>query len=324
MFASVATVVIRNGDSHGIPDEKCVNRSVALTSCICCGEGSWTWPFPNRVCWLAACPRCGMQFCSPQPSEGELSAIYNGDYYKAFGFESGCNGVALRALKQTVVERFFRLIERFAGAPGMLLDVGCGLGDVLVIGQRRGWEVCGIEPNPRGVSESELIAPNAIFAGTVEEYRSDGCRFRLITCFDVFEHLRRPDMAAEKMHRLLLPGGVLLLTVPDTGSLLAGLMGPRWPHYHRDHLWYFNRRNLRRLIEARGFEVLHHGAAWKTFNLRYVLGILAANPHTGLFHRIAKATKDRLPRLLLNLRWPAIPEGQLLIARKQPRAARDD
>ena len=65
-------------------------------------------------------------------------------------------------------------------------------------------------------------------------------------------------------------------------------------------------------------------ASWKAFNLQYVLGILAANPISGVFHRIAANVKDRLPRWLLRLRWPMIPEGQMVIARKRTLAICDD
>lgn len=323
MTGTAVTVGRRIGLTLSSAEPDVLRERHLLTACILCGSQVFGNDHATELPWLARCGGCGLSLVSPQPTDAELAEIYDDQYYRTFGFDS-TDGAGYRTLKQATIERFLRLAERLAKPPGRLLDVGSAVGDVLAVGRRRGWEVRGVEPNPYGAAAADSLAPGATFGGTFEQLPLDEGPFQLVTCLDVLEHLRRPDLAIKKMHSLLSPSGILLLAVPDVGSWLARLLGARWPHYHRDHLWYFSRRALRRLLEERGFEVVRQGASWKTFNLQYVLGILAANPNSGLFHRIAANVKDRLPRWLLRLRWPMIPEGQMVIARKSTLAIRDD
>lgn len=294
-----------------------------IGECLVCANEGWNSHLSARLPWLTRCPECGLIAVNPQPLDDELAEIYGEGYYGTFGFEAD-EDHGYRSIKQSTVKRFLQMAEQFICCRGRLIDVGSAVGDVLKVGSQRGWEVRGVEPNCYGAEAAEAVVPGATFVGSFEQFPIEDGPFTLVTCLDVLEHLRRPDKAIEKMHALLAPNGVLALTVPDVSSLLAKVLGSRWPHYHRDHMWYFNRRTLRRLVENRGFEVVFQGSAWKTFNLRYVLGILAANPGTGVLCQIAKAIKARLPRPLLNLHSPAIPEGQLLIARKCVTSARGD
>ena len=49
----------------------------------------------------------------------------------------------------------------------------------------------------------------------------------LITLNDVLEHVRRPDLALQKLYGLVRPGGVLLVTTIDRDSAPALILGRR-------------------------------------------------------------------------------------------------
>lgn len=253
-------------------------------------------------------------FASPQPTDEELSRIYDKQYYAKFGFNDATEH-ALREMKQASFARFLDLVTaRLNGDSRRLLDVGSGVGDMLAVARRKAWYAVGLEPNLHGAIIAERVAPGATLTEPIESYRCNEGRFDVVTCLDVIEHLRCPDLALRTVSQCLAPGGIVLISTPDVGSIGATLLHNSWPHYHRDHLWYFNRRTLRRLVEAAGFEVVLQHQSWKTFNLRYVLAILATHSHTGLLHRVAMAVKDSLPHWLLNRLWPSMPEGQLVLA----------
>jgi hypothetical protein len=95
-------------------------------------------------------------------------------------------------------------------------------------------------------------------------------------------------------------------------------MGAQWPHFHIDHLWYFSRATLTSLVERAGFEVLDWRRAPKVFNLAYVAGIFERHSPNQLAQRISASLLRRCPPLFLRTPWPAIREGQLLIARRPP------
>ncbi|MGH7134786.1 MAG: hypothetical protein ACREHD_03550 [Pirellulales bacterium] len=106
------------------------------------------------------------------------------------------------------------------------------------------------------------------------------------------------------------------LTTRDIGSVLARLMGPHWPHFHIDHLWYFNRATLTALVENSGFEVLAWQCAPKVFNVAYIAGLFEHNCRSAWFRRPANASLRFLPIRLLALPLPAVREGQLILARR--------
>jgi SAM-dependent methyltransferase len=93
---------------------------------------------------------------------------------------------------------------------------------------------------------------------------------------DVLEHLPDPGGAVTEVYRLLEPGGVFYLTVPDAGSRLAKVMGKRWWSVLPMHLQYFTRSSMRRLLTDRGFEVIEQRSHPKVFSVRYYVARLAA------------------------------------------------
>ena len=108
--------------------------------------------------WLCRCASCGLIFTHPQPEDAELAAIYDADYFQAFGY--GSNPDEYRRMKQAGFRRLLAAAERFV-APGRLLDIGCGLGDLLFVAQSRGWDVTGLEPNPFAIARANELVPAA-------------------------------------------------------------------------------------------------------------------------------------------------------------------
>jgi SAM-dependent methyltransferase len=81
--------------------------------------------------------------------------------------------------------------------------------------------------------------------------------FDVIWCSEVLEHLFDPGFALREMHRVLSPGGSLLVTVPHHGlfkDVLIALF--KWDeHFAPDnpHIRFFTRSSLSRLAATAGF-----------------------------------------------------------------------
>ncbi len=75
--------------------------------------------------------------------------------------------------------------------------------------------------------------------------------------WNVFEHLYDPAATLAEIRRILAPGGLLVLAVPDAGSLDARIFGPRWTGYDVPrHLYTFDRHTLDRMLNRAGFQVV--------------------------------------------------------------------
>jgi SAM-dependent methyltransferase len=112
-----------------------------------------------------------------------------------------------------------------------VLEIGCGQGFVLARLQDH-HEVVGVDVSEHAIGECRRNAPRA--TSIVADVERDGlaelgdASFDLVLARYVFEHLRDPLAALERVAQLLRPGGALFFAVPNTESLGARWKGADW------------------------------------------------------------------------------------------------
>lgn len=146
-------------------------------------------------------------------------------------------------------------ITSLAKNPGTLLDFGCFCGVFLNVASQAGWECYGIEP---------LVMP-AIYARghfglrVVTDILRDETYppefFDVVTSFQVFEHLIDPEPELDKIRRILRPGGLLVLEVPNIDTIMIKLLRSRHRHFVQDHVSFFSEKTLSLLLGRMGFQV---------------------------------------------------------------------
>lgn len=223
-------------------------------ACPLCGADGARACFALDGCasQVVACPSCGLARLHPMLSEPDLASYYPDAYY-------GDPGMKFRPLVETLVRaigtRHIRFLARGVPAGGRILDVGCGRGVLLAELANRGFDVHGVERSASAAQGADpraeiRIAPEVAAAG----YAPDS--FDAVFLWHVLEHLRDPVGTLREMHRIVRPGGKIVVAVPNLASLQARWAGPAW--FHLDlprHVFHFPLRALRQLLQSRGFEL---------------------------------------------------------------------
>ena len=174
---------------------------------------------------------------------------------------------------------------------GASLDVGTAGGSFLAVAQRNGWEVAGCEPNRWMAEWGKEHYSIDIVPGTIFDMGLEDESFDVVTLWDVIEHTPDPTTVLEECRRVLKPGGLLVVNIPDIGSLVSRLMGRRWVFLLSIHLYYFTVQTLREMLKKTGFKMLLSRPHWQTLELGYILFRMEAyvRPLARLGGRIVKA-----------------------------------
>jgi SAM-dependent methyltransferase len=237
--------------------------------CILCG-GAPRSRFARDDFAIVACGDCGLEWRDPFPSADELAATYAGDYFERWGADTPEALARVRAMKEASYARFLAELVR-CGGKGSLLDVGCAHGFLLGAARRFGFDVYGVEPNPGAARAAREEFGDRVHAGVLGADAFGGRRFDALTLMDVLEHVPEPKAFLAAARERLVPGGLLMAVLPNSRSLVARVLGRRWPHYAGEHLFHWSPRTLESLLRRAGFEVraLRTGVR-KTFTTAYL------------------------------------------------------
>jgi glycosyltransferase involved in cell wall biosynthesis len=150
--------------------------------------------------------------------------------------------------------------------PSRILDLGCSGGLFAERARAAGHHVTGVDyMEIPGVAErTDRFFVVDLEAGIPAEV-GDG--YDVVIAGDIIEHLARPVDVLKQIHRVLRPGGQLLLSVPNFGHwyprarVVTGLFGyDRRGILDNTHLRFFTRSTLRRTVRAAGFDILEESA----------------------------------------------------------------
>jgi SAM-dependent methyltransferase len=166
---------------------------------------------------------------------------------------------------------------------GRLLEIGCAAGFLLVAARERGFAARGVEMSAWAAAHARDAYGLDVTTGYLERIDLPAGHFDVVVMADVIEHLHDPRRTLQHIHRVLRPGGRLLLLTPDVGSLMARLAGRRWWGLLDDHYFYFSRATLRRLLESEGYAVERLCALGRGFPVAHWLFKIA--PYSRRLHR---------------------------------------
>ncbi len=245
-------------------------------------------------------PECGLMWLDPMPVKEDIGKAYQ-NYYTHWEDTPNLRNVWLRKVYALIKEgylahkygyhiesvamwkRFFGMVAYFhpgrradldfavmylpAKPSGRLLEVGCGGGKMLKLMQNMGWCVEGVDFDRSAVENAKAKGLKVHF-GTLDVQKYPENHFDAVIMSHLVEHVHHPLGLLEESHRILKPGGHLVIMTPNGESWGHGLYGADWRGLEPPrHLYVFSIKALLRLTKKAGLQNLKawtsiRGGSW--------------------------------------------------------------
>lgn len=149
--------------------------------------------------------------------------------------------------------RYF--LEKFNLKGKNILEIGCGDGNFCSVLKKYGAIPTGVEPSDTFYQEAKKMFPDIDF---IKDYLTtdinlENNKYEAFVSRQVFEHLANPNEVLQAVKRFLKPDGAGMIEVP---SFEFSRKNNRFYDIFTDHVAYYTKHTLQRLLTQNAYEVL--------------------------------------------------------------------
>jgi 2-polyprenyl-3-methyl-5-hydroxy-6-metoxy-1,4-benzoquinol methylase len=211
------------------------------------------------------CKNCHLIYVNPI----EKASKINGDYSKM----GNPDAPIIRESRLRAAKSQLGLIKNYKNGT-TLLDVGCGEGFFLFNASKAGYTAKGIDISQDAAEYARREFGLNVEAKPFKELQFPENYFDVVTLWQVLEHVPYPLTILKEVHRVLKPGGMLAVSTPDVGGILARIFRTKWWNISRLHINQFTSKTLKRMLENAGFENVFPASYWECIDLSMLLTIM--------------------------------------------------
>ena len=208
--------------------------------------------FFRKSCFFSfhRCKHCGQLYSPTYFSEDALNQLY------ASMDDNAHSGDA--ALTETTQIGYIDAIARFTASAPRYLEIGPDIGLLTKTAKTR-FNIDTahlVEPNRQSWPQLQAVFPDG--RGTVtasldeQDDKVPDQSLDLVVGIHVFDHLLQPSDAIGWVARKMRKGGVVAVVVHNERSLLARILGRRWPAYCLQHPQLYNPKTLKAALARHG------------------------------------------------------------------------
>jgi 2-polyprenyl-3-methyl-5-hydroxy-6-metoxy-1,4-benzoquinol methylase len=242
---------------------KLIDQAVELSNCPICKHADtelfveiYGYPFHE-------CRSCGHLFSKKPPTFEAIAALYTEDN----------KGKVLSAQAQIYIQKDLYLkrvneiaapkakfATEFISKKGVWIDVGAGVGDLVLAAKELGWEAIGYESDKQEVEFAQLMGSNVVNQFLRPENMSILRQATVVSTINVLEHILDPKTLVKSISENISPGAYFLFEVPRFPSISA-IANRCFPNlaarniYSPDHLHLFSDKSAQIMLNEAKFEI---------------------------------------------------------------------
>ncbi len=199
---------------------------------------------------LEKCTKCGFVFMNPRCLPQHLDEIYRvrDEEELAALYES-----LITPSKIAKQAKALHSVGQLLPEKGRLLDFGCGAGHLVEQAQELGWEAHGCDVGEWIETASSNRNIDNIHVGNLDEIAFPNDHFDAAISMQVFEHLLEPLEDLAQLIRVVRPGGIVYINVPNYHTIPIMLGKDDFMlNEPPQHVNYFAPATIRRLFKEAG------------------------------------------------------------------------
>ena len=260
---------------------------------------------------LVRCTSCNLARTEPMLNDNELEKYYSLPYYgsgeaKFIGIAETLTYIFNYTRASSILSRLRDRRKFPVNTSPRILDIGCGRGNLLKILKGMGCDCYGTERIEFPMDDH--FQGIHIYREKLEDIVFAESFFDAVIIWHVLEHIDDPISILQEAARILRPGGILAIAVPNFGSFQAGIFRESW--FHLDlprHRYHFIPDTLLSCLNKNDFGII----ARHTFSLEQSpFGFIQS-----LYNKVMPSTKpNRFYSLLKNIQGPSSALSFLLWA----------
>lgn len=207
-----------------------------------------------KTYYLYHCKNCDLQFWYPLEF---VKSIYEEE--KVRGYKQWHEGLNLNLTENH--KAFIKILPQIISQiqkPNheiKVLDIGCGNGTFINYMKQKGFEVWGIDIDPKSieVAKKHFNLQNTFNMSLEEFIRSDIAKenkFDVITFFEVLEHQTNPKEFLENIKKIISKDGIFGGTVPNRNRAFAEITRKNRNYdFPPHHFMWFSKKSLENLFQ---------------------------------------------------------------------------
>lgn len=219
-------------------------------ACPICQNQKMTHLFTMEEEKFQKCVHCSFIMINPQPIVEVIDETYDENYAQRY--------IRKAKSKYKRAKRRLKYLKKRNKSAKRFVDIGSSAGFVVQAANDLKLDAYGVEIEKTGPKYAkEVLGLKNIYNMKLHDCKFEDNFFDIVTFYEVLEHIPNLDNFLQEVHRISTDNAILQLSVPNAGHWSIQKDMQLWDAIKpSEHLWYFDRTTIQRVLENNNFKVL--------------------------------------------------------------------